>query len=199
MWPLAGDLPSLLDLLVSITVLGGALAAAYKFRVFDVLGHRYRSEVWCTSTPAGPGEPGRILFVGNFVIHNTGNRPLKIGRVELSLLTPRKGDRVIDSDRVVDDPLLQREFVADTGTSWFRVGAGERSIYPVRGYIDDVSGPLLFTCCFEWKHRGKPSPFVWLYDPRMPMTWRSEPTGSLPEAWDPAGLAREGESPDSKS
>lgn len=199
MWPLAGDLPSLLDLLVSLTVLGGALAAAYKFRVFDVLGHRYRSEVWCTSTPASPDEPGPILFVGNFVIHNTGNRPLKIGRVELSLLTPRKGDRVIDSDRVVDDPLLQREFVADTGTSWFRVGAGERSIYPVRGYIDDVSGPLLFTCRFEWKHRGEPSPFVWLYDPRMPMTWRSEPTGSLPEAWDPAGLAREGESPDNKS
>ena len=190
MGPFAGDLPALLDVLVSLTVVAGALAAAYKFRVFDVLGHRYRSEVWCTSTPTGPDEPGRILFVGNFVIHNTGNRPLKLGRVEMALLVPRDGDRIIDSDRVLEEPLLTRAFVADTGTSWFRVGAGERSIYPIRGYIDHESGPLLFTCRFEWKHRGTPSEFVWLYDPRMPMTWRSEPTGSLPEAWDPAWTAR---------
>ena len=37
--------------LVQLTVLVGAGAAAYKFRVFNVLWHKYRSEVWCGSIP----------------------------------------------------------------------------------------------------------------------------------------------------
>lgn len=188
MWTFPTDLPTLLDTLVNLTILGGALVAAYKFRVFDVMGHRYRSEVWCASTPAGEDEPGRILFVGNFIIHNTGDRPLKIREVRLFLIEPCEDDVTIDSDRA-REPLLRRKFEADSGTSWLRIGAGERSIYPMRGYVDRVTGPLIFKCEFEWKHRGQPSEFAWLYDPRLPMTWRSEPTQALPEAWDPAQVA----------
>jgi hypothetical protein len=177
---------SFLDLLVGLTILGGGLAAAYKFRVLDVLAHRYRSEVWCTSTPVGDEEPGRVLFVGNFVIENTGDRPLKVTRVMLSLLTPHRDDRIIDSDRA--EPLVQRQFGSDSGSSWFTIKAGERSIFPLRVYLDPFAGPLIFKCDFEWTHRGHPSEFVWLYDPRLPMTWRSEPTSSPPDAYDPAEL-----------
>ena len=181
---LSPDVQSVLDLLVSLTILGGALAAAYKFRVFDALAHRYRSEVWCTSTPVGEGEPGRILFVGNFVIHNTGDRPLKVNLVHLALLAPEQDDAIIDSDRA--ELMVERVFGSDSGSSWFRVGAGERSIFPLRAYLDRLDGPVLFRCVFSWKHRGRPSEFVWLYDPRLPMTWRSEPTPSLPDAYDPS-------------
>lgn len=183
MQSLTSDLPSLLSLLVNLTILGGGLAAAYKFRVFDVMAHRYRSEVWCTSTPVGDSEPGRFLFVGNFVIHNTGDRPLKIKWVKLALRKPEPGDRIIDSDRTT--PLVDREFGSDAGTSWFQIRAGERSIFPLRAYVDEMPGPLVFQCDFSWKHRGKPSEFAWLYDPRLPMTWWSEPTPALPEAYDP--------------
>jgi hypothetical protein len=55
----------------------------------------------------------------------------------------------------------------------------------MRVYLEDISGPLIFHCTFSWKHRGSPSEFAWLYDPRLPMTWWSEPTPGLPEAWDP--------------
>ena len=176
----------LLDVLVSLTILGGGLAAAYKLRVLDVLAHRYRSEVWCTSTPASDSEPGRILFVGNFVIHNTGDRPLKVTRVTLSVLTPYPDDRIIDSDRA--EPLDQRHFGSDSGTSWFTIKAGERSIFPLRVYLDRFEGPLIFKCDFEWKHRGQPSEFAWLYDPRLPTTGWSEPPSSLADAYDPGKL-----------
>lgn len=173
-----------LGTLVNATVLLGGAAAAYKFRVFDVLGHKYRSEVWCGCTPTGPDGGGPFLFVGNYVIHNTGNRPLRISKVTLELRKPRPGE-IVDSDRA--DPILTRQFETDSGTSWFKVGAGERSIYPMRCWLDELPTPLLVCCSFQWKHRGDPSIFAWLYDPRLPVTWWSEPTPGLPAAWDPAG------------
>ena len=173
-----------LGLLVNATVLFGGLAAAYKFRVFDVLGHKYRSEVWCTSTPTGAGAGRRILFVGNYVIHNTGSRPLRISRVRLRLLDPHPDQEVIDSGR--SEPIVAREFTTDAGSSWFKVGAGERSIFPLRCWLDELPTPVLMECTFHWKHRGEPSEFVWLYDPRLPTTWWSEPTPGLPDAYDPA-------------
>lgn len=177
-------LNGLLSVLVDLSILAGALAAAYKFRVFNVMAHRYRSEVWCTSGPVSEDEPGRILFVGNFIIHNTGDRPLKITQVRLSLLRPDPGDTIIDSDRAT--PIARRAFGSDSGSSWFMIRADERSIFPLRVYLDEISGPVIFHADFDWTHRGHPSEFAWLYDPRLPMTWRSEPTGSLPEAYDPA-------------
>jgi len=181
------DLPGVLGVLVNLTIVAGALAAAYKFRVFHVMAHRYRSEVWCASAPVGDNEPGRILFVGNFVIQNTGDRPLKITKVRLTLLQPEKGDKIIDSDRAT--PIVRREFGSDSGSSWFMIRAAERSIFPMRVYLDEMSGPVIFHADFDWTHRGRPSEFAWLYDPRLPMTWRSEPTASLPEAYDPAHSA----------
>ncbi len=59
-----GGLPDYLGILVNATILAGAVVAAYKFQVFDVMAHRFRSEVWCTSTPVGEGEPGRIPLRG---------------------------------------------------------------------------------------------------------------------------------------
>lgn len=171
--------------LVDLTILFGALAAAYKFRVFDVLGHKYRSEVWCGSAPLGSDEGGRVLFVGNYVIHNTGNRPLKISWVSLRLLQLHEPgeDGILDSSRSRE--LVKRTFDKDGGVSWFRVGAGERSIYPLRCHLPSIDGTLALECKFGWKHGGEPSEFVWLYDPRLPSTWWSEPTPGLPEAWEP--------------
>lgn len=187
MQTLLAPLPDFLVLLVNLTIIAGAVVAAYKFQVFDVLAHRFRSEVWCTSTPVGDGKPGRFLFVGNYVIHNTGERPLKVTKVTLQLLEPFPEDRVIDSDRTdKESPLAERVFETDAGTSWFKIRGGERSIYPIRAYVDRIDGPVVFLCTFHWKHRGDPSEFAWLYDPRLPMTWSSEPTPALPEAYDPS-------------
>lgn len=188
MGALFDGLSGALGVLVDLTIVAGGLAAAYKFRVFNVMAHRYRSEVWCASTPVAEPEPGGFLFVGNFVIHNTGDRPLKITEVRLSLLRPERGDPVIDSDRA--EPLVRRTFTADQGTSWFMLRAGERSIFPLRAYVDRLDGPVIFHCDFDWTHRGRPSEFAWLYDPRLPATWHSEPTPSLPEPYDPLGARR---------
>lgn len=181
-----GGVGTWLGTLVDLTIVIGAVAAAYKFRVFDVLGYRYRSEVWCGSTPLSPEEGGGFLFVGNYVIHNTGSRPLRLSRVTLSLrrVERRPGDPVIDSDEHCVE-ILERKFDTDPGISWLTVGAGERSIFPLRCYLDAIDGPLMLVCTFGWTHGGDPSQFAWLYDPRLPTTWWSEPTPGLPDAWDP--------------
>ena len=179
-----------LGILVNVTVLVGGLAAAYRFRVFDVLGHKYRSEVWCTSTPTV--RDGRILFLANYVIHNTGSRPLLLSSVTLSLLEPHPDDEIIDSDRALDPPLVTRRFDLDAGSSWFRIGAGERSIFPLRCYLDELPAPVLVSCTFRWKRRKQPSPFIRLYDPRLPVTWWSEPTPGLPAAYEPPERVRPG-------
>ena len=172
-----GDLATVLDVLVSVSVLLGGLAAAYRFQVLD-FGHRYRSEVWCSSRPAGPETPGRRLFVGNYVIHNTGSRPLKVVRVGISLIVPVEEDGVLGAEggRV----LVHHWHTTDRGDSWFRIGAGERSIFPIRAYVEADDGPLMMRCTFDWTHGGSPSEFVWLFDPALPATWRSDPGADPP-------------------
>jgi hypothetical protein len=181
--------------LVQLSVLVGAAAAAYKFRVFDVLGHKYRSEVWCGSMKTGSGSADGFLFVGNYVIQNTGSRPLKISSVQLRLLEPEVTEEspIYDSERARE--LICRDFGTDTGVSWFKIGAGERSIFSLRCRLDRLPAPVLLECSFRWKHRGRPSPFVWLYDPRMPVTWWSEPTPGLPDPGVASAAARPLEPP----
>lgn len=180
------DAGTWLGTFVDLTILFGALAAAYKFRVFDVLGFKYRSEVWCEAAPVGPDGQAPVLFVGNYVIHNTGSRPLKISWVKLRLLRLVPDEKgILDSDNGIE--LVVRTFDRDGGVSWFRVGAGERSIYPLRCHLPAIDGTLALECTFGWKHGGEPSGFVWLYDPRLPGTWWSEPTPGFPQPWDPTG------------
>lgn len=170
---------------IQVTVLVGALAAAYRFRVFDVLGHKFRSGVWCTSGEID--DSGRTLFIGNYVIENTGSRPLKIARVTVELRTPVEVsqtrpdgvvDRVLDADE--GSVLVRREYRPSGGISLYRVGAGERSIFPLRCYLDAFEPPVVFYCTCHWKHGGDPTLFAWLYDPRLPITWSSEPSPASP-------------------
>jgi hypothetical protein len=166
---------------IQVTVLIGALAAAYKFRVFNVLGHKFRSAVWCTS--AQVDDTGRTLFVGNYVIENTGSRPLKIAKVTLELREPveieqkrstGEVDWVLDADdgRV----LVRRVYEPRGGISLYRVAAGERSIFPLRCFVDELPSPVSFYCMCHWDHGGDPTLFSWLYDPELPRSWSSDPT-----------------------
>ena len=69
--------------LVNVTVLLGVIVAVVKFRVFNLFTPRFRSEITCTHTDLADG---RTLFRGNYMVHNTGERPIWIQNVNLKLM-----------------------------------------------------------------------------------------------------------------
>jgi hypothetical protein len=46
-WPCLSKLKEISGLLVDLAILAGALAAVVKFLLFNMLGHRWRSELTC--------------------------------------------------------------------------------------------------------------------------------------------------------
>jgi hypothetical protein len=69
------------SILVDLIVIVGGLLAAIKFRLFNSLGFRWRSEVTCTHTDLASG---RVVFVGEYIVQNTGERPLDLLSVSLA-------------------------------------------------------------------------------------------------------------------
>ena len=68
-----GALETITKVLVNLALLAGALVAVVKFRLYNILGHRFRSEVACAHVDLADG---RVLFRGNYIVHNTGERQI---------------------------------------------------------------------------------------------------------------------------
>ena len=118
-------------LLVDIVLLIGAIGAAIKFRLFNVLGFRWRSELTCTHYELPDSS---IIFTADYVINNTGQRPLKLKNVTLRLTGARKDGALLmpDEDRTYATRVFE-----------IRQSCIERTFPNRAGRADDlsVSGP----------------------------------------------------------
>ena len=147
--------------LVNITLIAGAFVAVLKLRLYNLLSHRFRSEVVCSHTTLADG---RVLFSGDYIIHNTGERQIWLERVCVRLLGAEttEGNLIRQNE---DNVLAERIFVRG-GKSYkglHRLEAGERSIFPLRCIVDNLDEITFFSCRFEWPYRRTPSPYISIY------------------------------------
>ena len=154
-------LESITNVLVNVTVLAAAVVAVVKFRLFNLFSHRFRAEVACAHSQL-PG--GRILFRGDYIVHNTGERPIALRTVDLRLLRARELDGgVIEPDEAT--VLAARVIASDRESvkGLHRIEAGERSIFTLRCILDQLDDVVFFVCRIGWPHRRDPAPYIGLY------------------------------------
>src|SRR5947209_6048575 len=80
---------AVLALLQTLTVLVAAALAAIKFKIFEVWKQRYRTEMQCRHMALPNGE---TVFIAEYSIWNTGERPISIDRVSLGICRAKKED-----------------------------------------------------------------------------------------------------------
>src|SRR5690349_17460028 len=114
------------SVLVDVSVLLGALAAVIKFRVLNILSRRYRSELACTHHVLPNGD---VVFIGDYIIHNTGDRPILLTRVTLRLHPARRDGAILRADDKQTLAERVHSCTDSTKKGLFRIEAGERSIF----------------------------------------------------------------------
>jgi len=160
------------SVLVNVSVLAAAIAAAVKLRVFRLLSRRYRSELVCRHHVLANG---RVVFVGEYTVHNTGERPLALTRVALRLHgAVHQGVLLAPDERTL---LAERAFTpADADKrGLFHIEAGERSIFTLRCELPQLDEVVFLMCQLSLVGRADPAPFIGLYV-------RERPTQAEPAA-----------------
>jgi hypothetical protein len=148
------------SILVDVSVLGAVVAAAVKFRVFNMFARRYKSEVLCShhSLP-----DGGIVFEGEYTVTNTGDRPIQLSGVTLRLCRAgRQANLFVPDDKNV---LAERKLEPlNTGKpGLFTILAGERTIYTLRCYLDSIDPVVFLLCEVRWNDHREPAPFIGMY------------------------------------
>jgi hypothetical protein len=151
---------SLTEMLVNVSILAAAVVAVFKLRVFSLLSRRFRSEVECSHYTL-PG--GRVVFVGEYTIHNTGERPITLSDVQVRLVGATKAGPVLAADE--DAVLAERTYFTSEGAyeGLGRIEAGERSIFPLRCELDELPSTTYLIGSFRWPYKREPASFYGLY------------------------------------
>ena len=147
---------------VNLSLLLAAGVAVVKLRLFNLMSRRYRSEVSCRHHRL---PSGRVVFEGNYVLHNTGERPMVVRSVDVRLVGARTADGVLRPDE--DRLLARRRFGSDEASmkGLFTIEAGERTIFPLQVELDDLEAVVFLLGGFTWPYRRDPAPYVKLYVP----------------------------------
>lgn len=95
------------SVLVNIVVLLGAIVAVVKFRLFNVLGLRWRTEVACKHWEL---EDGSFVFVAEYTVYNTGQRTLQVHNVSMRLMAAGKEGALLvpDHNRILAERAFWR-------------------------------------------------------------------------------------------
>jgi hypothetical protein len=137
-------------LLVDITLLLAAVGAVIKFRLLNVLGYRWRSELACTHWDL---RDGSVVFTADYTLHNTGPRALHLRKATLRLLNATTDGMLLvpDEARV----LAERTLVSNDPTlqGIFDLESGERTIFTLRCKLADLPEAVFVLCTFDLKQR----------------------------------------------
>ena len=147
------------SVLVSVSVLAAAIAAAIKFRILHLLARRYRSELSCHHHVLADR---RIVCVVEYAVQNTGERPIAFTQVSLTLHPSVREHALLVPDP--DTVLAQRILIPSPATrGLFLVEAGERSIFSLRCELPELPEITFVLCQLSWPDRRAAAPFIGMY------------------------------------
>ena len=160
------------SVLVNISVLGAAVVAIVKFRLLNMLGRRYRSELQCSHHTL---PNGRVVFVADYSVHNTGERPIRLSSVTLRL-HPAAREGVLlapDRQRLLAERVLNSSDPERRGL--FQIESGERSIFTLRCDLPELSDVVFVLCQLSWLDSRTPAPYIGMYIPGAAQREASRP------------------------
>lgn len=155
-----GKLGNLSGIIVDIIVIVGAGFAVIKFQLFNVLGHRWRSELVSTHHDLPDNS---AVFTTDYTINNTGERPLLMKKVTIRIAAARQDGVLLlpDETRI----LAERIFADDDPrfTGLFQIEPGERSIFPLRAKFPNLEEVIFVLCDFTLVQKRKPGAYRGIY------------------------------------
>lgn len=169
---------TILSVMVSISVLGAAVVAVIKFRLLNLFARRYRSELVCTDHVL---RNGRIVFLGDYTIHNTGERPINLSSVVLRLRPAIRTGVMLEPD--VNVLLAERILTPSDPVrrGLFQIEAGERSIFTLRCELPQLNDIVFLVCTVTWPDLREPAPYIGLHVPSS-LLRQPVPVGIDPES-----------------
>ena len=148
------------DILVNLTLITAAIASVLKFRLYRLYSRRYKTSFAGSHSAVAGG----VLFEGDYVIQNTGERPIELDHVWISLyeaaedddgqLQPDEGKEI--ASRPVDCTKPEFEGLR-------RIEAGERSTFAMRLRRERLPDYFFVLCRFSWQHPREPSSYRSFY------------------------------------
>ena len=145
---------------VDLALLVGAIAAAIRFRIFNVLGYRWRTDVTCRHADL---PDGFVIFLADYVVRNTGRRPLKLTSVTLEVFGAAQEGPLLVPD--LSKPVAARTLIAGDPAlkGIFQIEPGERSIFPLRARLDHLADYVFVVCTFATAAHRTPTVFRSFY------------------------------------
>jgi len=147
-------------LLVDLAVLAGALVAVVKFRLFNILGRRWRSELTCAHYELPDSS---VIFTADYTIHNTGQRPILVTEVSISLTGAlEEGSLLIpDESRKYAKRVMRSGDPALKGL--FQIEPGERTIFTLRAKLPSLDEAVFVLCDFLVAYKRTPASYRGFY------------------------------------
>ena len=145
---------------VDLALLVGAVATAIRFRIFNVFGYRWRTDVNCRHTDLADGS---VIFLADYIIHNTGRRPLKLTDVTIQVSGAKQNGELLEPDP--SQPVVARRLSAGDPTlkGIFQIEPGERSIFPLRARLKRLDEFVFVVCTFATAANRTPTVFRSFY------------------------------------
>ena len=178
----------LTGLLVDVVLLAGAIGAVVKFRLFNILGHRWRSELAYSHSVMPDGS---VIFTADYTLHNTGQRPLQIKEVRIRLLGAKQEGVLLvpDETRVIASRVMGP---ADPGLKGlFQVEPGERTIFVLRAKLAELDDAVFVICDFSWPQSRVPAAYRGFYVKSLHTDARAQqkpPIAAAPQPNNPLDL-----------
>lgn len=155
------DLHEATSFLVDVVILIGAIGAAIKFRLFNVLGFRWRSDLKCAHYPLPDSS---VIFAADYTINNTGQRPLRLKNATIRLTGARQEGPLLspDENRIFAKRIFESGDPAVKGRL-FEIEPGEQTIFTLRAQLPSLDDAVFILCEFSLQQKCRPATFRGFY------------------------------------
>ncbi|HWM26238.1 MAG TPA: hypothetical protein VNP98_15595 [Chthoniobacterales bacterium] len=169
------DLHEASGFIVDVVLLLGAIGAAIKFRLFNILGFRWRSDLKCAHYPLPNSS---VIFAADYTVNNAGQRPLRLKNVTIRLTGARQEGTLLEPDenRIFATRIFESDDPALKGRL-FEIEPGEQTIFTLRAKLPSLDEAVFILCEFSLEQKCKPGTFRGFYA-KASLT-RPDPLGEL--------------------
>jgi hypothetical protein len=163
--PSLDQLHSLSGIIVDVVLVLGAIGAAIKFRIFNILGPRWRSELVCSHYELPDSS---VIFTADYTVLNTGQRPLQLRDVTIRVIAAKQEGILLvpDESSVYAERIMRSSSPSLKG--FFQIEAGERTIFALQAVLPRLDNAVFIICNFSLPQRRVPAAYRGFYVSRAP-------------------------------
>jgi hypothetical protein len=150
----------LTGIVVDVALLIGAVAAGVRYRLFNIFGYRWRTDVISKHVELADGS---VIFLVDYVINNSGRRPLKVSEVVITVHPSTQDGQLLvpDESKAIAARTVRAGDKALKGI--FQIEPGERTIFTLRARLDRLDDYVFIICTFATPAQRTPTVYRSFY------------------------------------